>query len=192
MFTHLLHTIQQGHGTAAAIGFALIVLVSFLPAIPIPVIAAGLGAVLPLWFAVLVAWSATVVGAVLKFVVERTLLRHYVHQILSRYKHWETVLDLVNRHGILAILGTRLIPFFPSAIVNFAAAMTRIPFLSYVGATSIGLFPSVFMFTLAGNQFGHHRWATTVLIVLYAGVICILLWRIRKSFRLRRVTETEK
>jgi uncharacterized membrane protein YdjX (TVP38/TMEM64 family) len=186
MFTHLLALIHIGSWTAAGVGFLLIICVSFVPLLPIPVIAAALGAVLPLSGAVFVAWFATIVGAVLKFGLERTVLRRYVNGYLSRYKHWPTVLHVVDRHGFLAVVGTRLIPFFPSVIVNFAAAMTRLPFSTYVVATATGLFPSIFAFTLAGNQIRSHTWPTIALVAAYAIAVGLLGWKLKSILTSQR------
>lgn len=186
MFGHLFQLIHQGPGVAVSVGFLLIVLVSFLPVIPIPVISAVLGSILPLWIAVSVAWSATVTGAILKFYLERTVLRIYVNRLLSRFPQWNAILRLVDKHGFFAIVLVRCIPFFPSAIVNFAAAVTRFPFPGFVLATAIGLFPAILAFTLAGNQIHHHAGASIAIVVSYGVVICALGWKFRSIWRAQR------
>ncbi len=52
------------------------------------------------------------------------------------------------------LLFLRLVPVFPFWLVNLAAALTRIPVRTFVGATVIGIIPGSFVFANLGRFFG--------------------------------------
>lgn len=189
MLSHLhawFHLISYGGWTAAAVAFGLIVVVSFLPVLPIPLIAAALGAVDPLPLAIVSTWSAACAGALAKFMLERLLLRRPVHYWLSRYPLWRSVVAYVERHGFYAVLVTRLIPVFPSSVVNTAGAVTGIPKSQFVLATLIGKLPAMVVFTVAGSQLTTHFWRTMVWLSLYGVAVTAVVWWLRRALRARQ------
>ncbi|MCL6452875.1 MAG: VTT domain-containing protein [Alicyclobacillus sp.] len=187
MLTHVHHwyaLVAQGGTLAAWVGFWLIVFVSFVPVLPIPLIAGAMGAVLPLVPAVLAAWLGACFGALLKFFLERTILLRPVNRWLRRYRHWRALVALLERHGFYAVLMTRLIPVFPSSVVNTAGAVTGIPISAFVWATLLGKLPTMVVFTVAGAQLTTHFWRTMAWLSLYGMATGGAAWWV--GARLRR------
>lgn len=191
MLNHWLQLIHQGGLLAAVIGFVLLIVVNFVPVLPIPLIAATLGAVFDFWPALLVAWGGATAGAILKFWIERTFLQKHALKLLSHFAMTEVILNFLEKNGFLAVLVTRLIPVFPSSIVNLAGAVARIPTRTFVWATLIGKLPTMMAFTLAGNEFKHHPWTAAALIVIYGGVVVIASFKLRAALRNRTRVRAE-
>ena len=186
---HWLAMIHQGGWAAGLIGFGLIIAVSFVPVLPIPMIAAAVGAVLPLGCAVVVTWSAATVGAWLKFFGVRFLFQKHALTMVQRYQRVAQVARLFERNAFLAILVLRLIPIFPSSIINVAAAVTRTPISTFTIATAVGKLPTMLVFTMAGNQLHAHGWTTVIIVAAYVLVITLLTWYVhRKWFRTNSAT----
>ena len=183
MFHHWLLLIHEGGTASAWVGFVLLIAVNFIPVIPIPVIAAALGAVFPFWIALVVAWSGASLGALFKFGLERVFLQKHALRWLRHFSMAAPLLVFLERNGFLAVLITRLIPVFPSSIVNLAGAVARIPSSTFIWATLIGKFPTMAAFTLAGNQAGQHPWLTGVWIVLYSVILWLVAVRLRRELR---------
>ncbi|SFU71635.1 TVP38/TMEM64 family protein [Alicyclobacillus macrosporangiidus] len=181
MFAHWMHVIHQGGAMAAVVGFALIVVVSYVPLLPIPVIAAAMGAVLPYWPALLVAWAAATLAAVSKFWLERLFFQKHVQRLFSRYKGWEALVRFLDRNGFAAVLLTRLVPIFPSALINFASAVTGISMSAFTLATALGKLPAIMTFTLAGHHLHKHVWVTGVLVALYILIVGWVGWRLKRA-----------
>lgn len=59
--------------------------------------------------------------------------------------------DGVDRNAFLTLLTLRLIPGLPFGLVNLAAAAVRIPFITYMGATVLGIFPSTLIYASIGH-----------------------------------------
>jgi uncharacterized membrane protein YdjX (TVP38/TMEM64 family) len=186
VLTHVHHyyaQIQAGGTTAMVIGFLLIVFVSFVPVLPIPLIAAAVGAVSPLIPAVLVSWLAASFGALLKFFLERLILLRPVNNYLHKYSYWRTLVRFVDRQGFYAVLITRLIPVFPSSIVNTAGAVTGVSISAFVYATLLGKLPTMVVFTVAGSQVLHHFWRTVAWLSVYGVLIGLVSWWFSRILR---------
>lgn len=180
---HWYTNIGLGGWTTAWIGFVLIIVVSFLPVLPIPLIAAAVGAKLPLVEAVLVTWTAACAGTLLKFAIERFILQKPVHRVLAGYRYWRSLVYWLQRNGFTAVLITRLIPIFPSSVVNTAGAVTGISVNAFVLATLIGKLPTMIVFTAAGGQILHHFWRTVLWLSAYGVIVGLLAWWVVKKLR---------
>lgn len=180
---HYFAQIQMGGLTAYVVGFVLIVFVSFVPILPIPLIAGAVGAVTPILPAVVVTWLAASVGALLKFFLERWILFRPANKWLHRYKYWQAVVAFVEQHGFYAVLVTRLIPVFPSSVVNTAGAVTGVTVGAFVYATLLGKLPTMVVFTVAGSQVLHHFWRTVGWLSIYGLVIGIGTWWLSRVVR---------
>lgn len=59
-----------------------------------------------------------------------------------------------NRNAFSYLLALRLVPVFPFALVNIAAAFVGMPLSTYFFATLIGIIPGSFVYILLGNGLG--------------------------------------
>ncbi|MDD5773702.1 MAG: TVP38/TMEM64 family protein [bacterium] len=58
----------------------------------------------------------------------------------------------VNKNGYLYLLTMRLMPVFPYFLVNILAALTTIPFITFIWTTSVGILPGTLIYAFAGSQ----------------------------------------
>jgi len=182
---HWYGLIHQGGLFAAVVGFLLIVFVSFVPLLPIPLIAGAVGAVIPLVPAILSTWAGACVGALLKFFIERLLLRRPAQLWLRRYESWQGLVGFLDRNGFYAVLVTRLIPVFPSSLVNTAGAVTGISVRAFVFATLIGKLPTMVVFTVAGAQITTHFWRTMGWLSVYGVAVGLATWWLGRTLHRR-------
>lgn len=177
---HYLTLIQVGGMTAYVTAFLLIAFVSFVPILPIPLVAGALGAVTPVIPAIFVTWLSACVGALLKFFIERWIFQRPAERFFGRYRYWKRLVRFVEEHGFYAVLVTRLIPVFPSSIINTAGAITGISVTSFVYATLLGKLPTMVVFTVAGSQVIHHFWRTAAWLSVYSLVIVLVGWWVKR------------
>jgi uncharacterized membrane protein YdjX (TVP38/TMEM64 family) len=57
---------------------------------------------------------------------------------------------LLGRHGLLAVLGVRLVPVLPFTVINYAAGLTAVRLRDYVGGTALGIVPGTIAFVALG------------------------------------------
>jgi uncharacterized membrane protein YdjX (TVP38/TMEM64 family) len=120
----------------------------FVPALPLTLLG-GL-AFGPAWGIVYV-WIAATLAASLAFLVSRHLARNTVERWMERSPRLARIDAAVERHGWRILVVTRLVPVFPFNLQNFAYGLTRIPFWTYVGLSSVCILPGTIAFTLAGG-----------------------------------------
>jgi uncharacterized membrane protein YdjX (TVP38/TMEM64 family) len=91
-------------------------------------------------------------GATLAFLASRYLLREVVE---AKFGKWVVPLqEGFARNAFSYLMTLRLIPIFPFFLVNAAAGLTRVPLVTYVTATAIGIVPGSFVYAYAGRQLG--------------------------------------
>ena len=139
------------------------------------------------------AYAATFGGALLSFVLARTLARDLVvHLLGARLAPLEKMLE---RHGFWALFRLRYVPI-PFAVTNYGASLAGLSFSTYASSTAVALVPVTFLYTYFASSLmdvGSADRATVVrnLVVATLGVLAlsflpprISAWRRRRAQRL--------
>jgi uncharacterized membrane protein YdjX (TVP38/TMEM64 family) len=87
-------------------------------------------------------------GAVLAFLLARTLLRDWVVKKFGR--QMEALDKGLSESGISYLLFLRLVPLFPFFLVNLACGITGLPIRTYIIGTMVGILPGSFVYANAG------------------------------------------
>ncbi|MBM4284089.1 MAG: TVP38/TMEM64 family protein [Deltaproteobacteria bacterium] len=109
----------------------------FMPGLPLTLA----GGILfgPFWGVVYTTFGATA-GASLAFLVARYFARQWVAAKLTGTR-LERLDEKVAFHGWKIVVFTRLIPFFPYVLLNYAFGITRVSFPGFLLATLFGMIP---------------------------------------------------
>jgi uncharacterized membrane protein YdjX (TVP38/TMEM64 family) len=147
----------------------LFALASLTPA-PASVLTVGAGALFGWAVGTPVAFAGALVGALAGFGMARTLGRSTVEglggQRLAR-------LDaMLRERGLLAVIGIRLVPLGPAAMVNAACGLTAVRTRDYVTGTAIGLLPGIVTFVAFG-AFGTQPGSAPFLLAVLALALLI-------------------
>jgi uncharacterized membrane protein YdjX (TVP38/TMEM64 family) len=155
-------------GDAAYVAFIpIFVVVNFVITWPILAGAAGLlfgtavGA--PLTLAAVTAASVTQM-----FVARRLAAGHHGSLLPQRTKAVE---DFLTRHGAVAVMESRLVPFLPWGLVNFSAGLTHLPYRALALGTVVGAAPKVFAYVALGGSLGD---LTSPEAILAIGLLVVL------------------
>jgi uncharacterized membrane protein YdjX (TVP38/TMEM64 family) len=145
----LLTDLRAAHAVLFSAAFVLIYVVQtafFLPGAGILSLAAGaIFGVLP--GTLLVVTGATV-GAILAFLVSRTLLRDWVVRTFGG--RMEGIDRGLRESGLPYLLFLRLVPAFPFFLVNLACGVTGLPLRTFALGTLFGIMPVSLVFVNAG------------------------------------------
>ena len=99
---------------------------------------------------ILIAITATTVSAVISLLIVRTLLRDWIAPRLT-HPAVERINRRLEQRGWLAIFSLRLIAAVPFSVLNYAAALTRVPVVPFAAATLIGSLPGTVLVTIFGD-----------------------------------------
>ena len=113
-----------------------------------------------------------VLGATAAFWVGRGLGRDGVTRIVGA--HMGRLDELVDRHGVAAIVLVRLIPVIPFTAINYASGLTSIGFGPYLTGTAIGIVPGTIAYVALG-AFGTQptSWQFITAVAALAGLTVI-------------------
>jgi uncharacterized membrane protein YdjX (TVP38/TMEM64 family) len=153
---------------------ALMVAHSFLP-FPSEVIALANGMVYgPFWGSV-ITWVGAMLGASAAFGLARLLGRPFVERFIppesrQRLARWS------HEHGGHTLLMSRLIPLIAFNLINYAAALTRISWWTFLWATALGILPLTVLLAILGDRMlsiPFSGWLILSLVIVVAGILLI-------------------
>lgn len=168
-------------GPAAPTVFVLLYAVSTLFPVPKNVLSVLGGLVFGMAWGLILVWGAAMLGAVIAFAVGRVLGREAVEQLTGA--RVARVDEVLARHGLLSVIGVRLVPVLPFTAINYSAGLTGLSFAAYLLGTAVGIIPGTVAFVALGaysTELG--SWpilaAVTALILLtVGGVVAARRWR---------------
>ena len=99
---------------------------------------------------ILLALTATTVSAVISLLLVRFLLRDWVEPRLT-HPAVRRINARLEERGWLAITSLRMIAGVPFSVLNYAAALTRVPVVPFAAATFVGSAPGTILVTLFGE-----------------------------------------
>ncbi|MCQ9339696.1 TVP38/TMEM64 family protein [Corynebacterium phoceense] len=117
----------------------------------------------------LLALTALSVSAAISFLVVRRLLGDWMRPRLVHPAVFKLNAHL-ERRGWFAIASLRMVAGVPFSILNYAAALTPVPFLQFLLATALGSIPTTAMGVFFGETLttGPNPWVITATVVLTA------------------------
>ncbi|HEU0025195.1 MAG TPA: VTT domain-containing protein [Thermoleophilaceae bacterium] len=171
----------DGLGPFAALAYIpLFVLANFVVAWAI---LAGAGGLL---FGTAIGWPLALAGVTLaglaQMATARRLAKDHAGRLLpQRVRGLEAFLQ---HNGTVAVMESRIVPFLPYGVINYAAGLTRLGYREMAMGTLIGAAPKVFAYVALGGSISNLR-ATEVKVAIgllvVLGIIGIVVVRRRIS-----------
>lgn len=120
----------------------------FVPGLPVTLLGA---AVFGAWQGLLWVSVGANLGAVAAFLAGRYAARFLVERWVGRNPHIARIDEGVARHGWRMLLVTRLVPFFPFNLQNYAYGLTPIGLGAYALVTFLCMLPASAAYCFAGG-----------------------------------------
>lgn len=130
-------------------------------------------------YGALISFAGEAAGAFIAFLLYRYGFKKGLHQYLSKYQAVQNLLQLQGREAFYAIVSLRLIPFIPSGLITFAAAIGRIRWSTFLLASSLGKIPALLFEAYAAWQVTNFTWQGKLLLFA-AGLYVLYILFIRK------------
>jgi len=109
----------------------------------------------PLWGALL-SWVTTLIGASLCFMLSRSFGKPFAEKIVG--DSLQKAERFFKKYGLQAMFAVRIIPFVPFDAVSYGAGLIGVPFRSFLAATSIGIIPSILIYSYVGSIAPNFYW----------------------------------
>lgn len=171
----LLNWIRQG-GTEYMVATAtLATFFALFPIIPYPIIGGILGAAYGPFSGSVITWLGSSLASILMFVFVRYGYQDWGKKWLYKYDRLSKVTKLFEQNAFMTIFITRLIPVVPSIIVNIYSALSRVSFIRYTIASSLGKVPAMILFATVGNSIVNNP-SDLLLLALFYGTFLIIVY----------------
>ncbi len=96
------------------------------------------------------AWIATMLSASLNFWIGRWIgadrVRQFGGDLVNR------IIGVIRKNGFVTSLAVRLVPTGPFVLVNMAAGVSHMKFLSFISGTGIGIIPKILIVAFLGQS----------------------------------------
>lgn len=178
----------SGFGIIAPVVYICLYIVAtlfFLPGSPITVLS-GI-AFGPVWGVVYV-WIGATIGVSLAFLVARYAARELVAGWISGNGQFQKIDEKVEQEGWRIVMFTRLMPYIPFNLQNYAYGLTKIRFSTYVIVSAIFMLPGTIAYVQIGGALvsGEGNLYKTLIYLSLAAVLVLLVSLIPKFLRKRQ------
>jgi uncharacterized membrane protein YdjX (TVP38/TMEM64 family) len=174
---------------ALVIGILAILVQTFIPFSPFMLIAGANVLAFGFYYGFLINYLASCAGAILAFMFARYYGHDWVERKLTRYPLIAQFNQRMKQEGFFYVLIGRLIPIFPSSIINLGAGVSKISVRHFIFASCLGKFPIIFLESLIAHDLQHlHRYRGRLLLLLTIFILLIIIgnWMRQKSIRRTR------
>ena len=148
----LLRLFAQHPQAAVAISLLVSVVIAVLGVLPSVFITAANILFFGFWPGTGLSFFGEALGAVVSFVLYRKGFKKNVDKQLQRFPKFEQLVSATGKEAFLLIFSLRLLPFVPSGLVTFAAAIGVVPLVLFVTASSLGKIPALLLEAFAVQQ----------------------------------------
>lgn len=118
---------------------------------------------------------AETVGVAFSFILLRFFLRDTAEKIINKHKTLANLDKYSGRRGFVVMLIARMVPYFPSVMLNAIGALSAMRFTDYVIASFVGKFPSTGIEAIIGHDtITKQEDPTRLIVVIVCAVILIV------------------
>ena len=143
----------------------LISVIGFLPSLFLT--AANL-VVFGIWEGILVSFIGEGIGAVIAFIIYRRGFQKLTDKKAFSYPMVRRLLEVEGKKAFSLVLSLRLLPFVPSGVVTFMAAVGKMSLLIFAMSSTLGKLPALIIEAYSANQLVQWTWQGKMITALLA------------------------
>ena len=182
----VLHFFQQYPHLALVTSLLISILIAVLGVIPSFFVTAANILFFGFWQGVAISFAGEALGAVVAFYLYRKGFKKGASAEISKHKTVAALVNAENKKAFWLILSLRLIPFVPSGIVTFAAAIGQVSATTFLIASSLGKLPALLLEGYAVYQVTEFGWQgklilTVVAFAILFGIVRQILGKRKKN-----------
>ncbi|TCZ72183.1 TVP38/TMEM64 family protein [Flaviaesturariibacter aridisoli] len=178
MQEQLLHLFQQHPGLAVFLSLVISVGVAVLGLVPSFFVTAANLLFFGFWPGTALSFAGEALGALVSFVLYRKGFRRRVAPGLDRFPRLQRLLAAEGAEAFGLVFSLRLLPFVPSGLVTFAAAVGRVGIGTFFAASTLGKAPALLL--EAWSVYEVTRFGMAGKIILAVVALALLFWILRR------------
>ena len=173
--------------------FIVIYAAAVVAAIPGSAITVVAGALFGSLLGVVLVSVAATLGATLAFLVSRYFARGAVAQWLARSERFSRLDAMTEKHGVIIVAVTRLVPLFPFNLLNYGFGLTRVRLGTYVFWSWLCMLPGTVLYVVGSDAVftalaeGEIPWGLVAVVVAAIALIAVLTIIVRKYMKTKEI-----
>ena len=187
MKEQVLHLFQDQPQAALLFSIAISVLVALAGIIPSFFITAANILFFGFWEGTAISFLGEALGAMAAFVLYRKGIKKQALPHLQRFPKVQRLVSADNKEAMQLIFLLRLIPFVPSGLITFAAAIGRVSAAAFFAASSLGKMPALVLEAYSVYQVTQFNRIGKV--ILTGAALLLLIQIVRHSVRRNKKAE---
>jgi len=131
------------------------------------------------WYGTLISFLGETLGAGIAFLLYRKGFKRKVEKRVEKYPKVKRLTDARGKEAFYLVFSLRLIPFVPSGLITFAAAVGKVSFGIFFVASSLGKLPALLLEAYSVYAVSEFGWQGK--LVLAVAAIGLLYWVFTKK-----------
>lgn len=177
MYEHVVELLQNYKPYAIFISIIINVFISIAGFVPSVFLTAANLAVFGFWNGMFVSFIGEGIGAVVSFLLYRKGLRKISESKAFRRPMVQRLLEVEGKQAFALVFSLRLLPFVPSGVVTFFAAVGQMSMIIFAVSSTLGKFPALLLEAYSANQMIQWTWQGKLILTLFALVLLISVFR---------------
>lgn len=147
----IIYSLQEYKLLVVAVGFIIIIVETFIPALPLVAIVGANAFVLGIGLGFSVSWLGSVIGSIVLFLIckkfsDSKLIKKINNEKVDKFKKW------VKRQGFSMMFIVYLCPFIPDFLITITAGISKMKLSNFVPGMILGKFIMFLVISYIGND----------------------------------------
>lgn len=178
MADNLIRLFNEYHQFAILISICISIVVAVLGVVPSVFVTAANVIFFGFWYGAFISFLGEAIGAAIAFLLYRKGFKKAAGQRLNNYARVKKLLNSNGKEAFYLIFSLRLIPFVPSGLITFAAAIGKVGVGIFILASSLGKIPALLMEAYSVDQIS--QFTPIGKILLFVLAVAILYWVVKR------------
>ena len=178
----------ESYGDWGPVIFILVYIMATVMALPASALTIAAGALFGSFWGIIYVSIAATPGAAICFLISRRFGRSAFAHWLAGKQKLQRLDRLIEAHGAMVVSLTRLVPVFPTNVLNYGLGLTRVKFSTFLIFTWLCMIPSNVLFVVGTDAVvrtvreGHVPWTLVCVVVLMAEALTLMVREARRKF----------
>lgn len=147
----IIYNLQEYKLLVAFVGFAIIIIETFIPALPLVAIVGANAFVLGIWLGFFVSWLGSALGSIALFFIcskfsNSKFVKRFNSDKIDKFKNW------VKKQGFTMMFITYLCPFIPDFLITITAGISQMKPSNFIPGMVLGKFIMFLVISYIGND----------------------------------------
>lgn len=175
MKTSLFQLFSQHPDAAFFVSILVSIVIAILGVVPSVFVTAANILFFGFYKGVLVSFLGEALGAVISFFLYRYGFKNSMQSTLQSHPRVLKLAEAKGGHAFGLIFSMRLLPFIPSGLITFAAAVGEVSAAVFTAASSLGKLPALFLEAYSVNEVTRFTWQGKMILIFVALMILIFV-----------------